>query len=265
MTVRRSGSRLLVTLSVDVSRHSRNHQPSDPTSTVGVDAGVRTLATISGPEGQDVTKVDNPAPLEAALKDLRRLCRTRSRRRKGSRRYREVNAEISELHARIARIRRHHIHVLTTRLAKTHGRIVIEDLSVAGILAQKGAYGARTRRRRAADAAMAEIARQLGYKTQWYGSELVVADRWYPSSKTCFDCGHVQDIGWVEQWTCHECGAVHDRDINAAVNLARLGDLGSVGAPVKRGADHQTGPRPAGGEDTRKPTKVGNSKRSAAA
>src|SRR5699024_11805444 len=87
---------------------------------------------------------------------------------------------------------------------------------------------------------------------------LVVADRWYPSSNTCHKCKHVQDIGWAEHWTCGSCGAAHQRDDNAAINLARYeapsGDsaVGPVGAAVKRGADRKTGPRPAGGREARK-------------
>jgi putative transposase len=81
---------------------------------------------------------------------------------------------------------------------------------------------------------------------------LVEADRFFPSSKTCQACGHVQDIGWSEHWSCEACKAEHQRDDNAAINLARAASLGAVGASVKRGAGHKTGPRPAAGEDTRK-------------
>jgi putative transposase len=97
-------------------------------------------------------------------------------------------------------------------------------------------------------------------KTGWYGSRLIVADRWYPSSRTCHACGHVQDIGWKEHWTCTGCKIRHQRDDNAAVNLARYeprpGDsaLGPVGATVKRGADRKTRPSRAGGDETRKGT-----------
>jgi putative transposase len=93
----------------------------------------------------------------------------------------------------------------------------------------------------------------------WYGSRLVIADRWFPSSKTCHACEHVQEIGWDEYWTCAGCGTSHQRDDNAAINLARYeplttGDsaLGPVRAAVKRGADRKTRPRRAGGDETRK-------------
>jgi len=257
MTVRRHGDRVLVSLHVDVMRPQRHHKPNQAASRVGVDVGVRRLATVASSDGEILERVDNPAPLTAALCELRRLCRQRSRRTPGSRRYWETKLKISVLHTRIGNIRKHHIAVLTTNLAKTHGEIVVEGLEVAGMLQQRGLNGARTRRRGLADAALAEHRRQLRYKCRWYGSELVEVDRFFPSSKTCHACGNVQDIGWAEHWTCDSCVAHHQRDDNAAVNLARwTGDLGSVGAPVKRGAKHKTGPRPAVGDDTPKNLRV---------
>ena len=122
---------------------------------------------------------------------------------------------------RVADIRGCHIHRLTARLAKTHGEIVVEGLDAAGMLRQKGLTGARARRRGLSDSALGETRRQLGYKTGWYGSRLVIADRFYPSSKTCHACGHAQDIGWAGHWSCAGCGTAHQRDDNAAVNLAR--------------------------------------------
>jgi putative transposase len=208
-----------------------------------------------------IQRVPNPRPLEAALRELRRLSRERSRRIRGSRRYLETQQKITRLHRRVGCIRGHHIHVLTTCLAKTHGEIVVEGLDAAGMLRQKGPAGARARRRGLSDSALGETRRQLGYKTGWYGSRLIIADRWYPSSKTCHACGHVQDIGWAEYWTCTGCGARHQRDDNAAINLARYeppcaGDnaVGPVRAAVKRRADPKTGPRPAGGDEARKGT-----------
>jgi putative transposase len=204
-------------------------------------------------------RVPNPRPLQAALRELRHLSRQRSRRTPDSRRYRETQQKVTRLQRRVAAIRGHHLHNLTTRLAKTHGEIVVEGLDAAGMLRQKGLTGARARRRGLSDSALGQTRRQLAYKTAWYGSSLVVADRWYPSSKTCHACGHVQDIGWAEHWTCAGCRIRHQRDDNAAVNLARYevpgtGDsaLGPVGAAVKRGADRKTRPGRAGGDETRK-------------
>jgi putative transposase len=221
--------------------------------------GVRVLATVATSSGVVIERVPNPRPLQAALKELRHLSRERSRRARGSRRYTRTQRKITRLQRRVADIRSHHIHGLTTRLAKTHGEIVVEGLDAAGMLRQKGLSGARARRRGLSDSALGATRRQLAYKTGWYGSRLVIADRWFPSSKTCHACGQVQEIGWSEHWTCARCGASHQRDDNAAINLARYeppatGDsaLGPVGAAVKRGADRKTRHRRAGGDETRK-------------
>jgi putative transposase len=220
------------------------------------------LATVASSDGEILQRVPNPRPLEAALRQLRHLSRERSRRTRGSRRYSETQRKITRLHRRVASIRGHHIHVLTTGLAKTHGEIVAEGLDAAAMLRQKCLAGARARRRGLSDSALAETRRQLAYKIGWYGSRLIIADRWYPSSKTCHACGRVQEIGWAEHWTCAGCGTGHQRDDNAAVNLACSEDAsipgdsaaGPVGAAVKRRADPKTGPRPAGGEEARKGT-----------
>ena len=151
-----------------------------PGSRAGVDVGARVLATVANSGGEVIERVPNPRPLEAALQELRHLSRERSRRTRGSRRYRETQRKITRLQRRAASIRSHHIHALTTRLAKTHGEIVAEGLDVAGMLRQKGLTGARARRRGLSDSALGQTRRQLAYKTGWYGSRLVVADRWYP-------------------------------------------------------------------------------------
>ena len=258
VTVSRKGTRLIAAFRVLVQR-PQQAGAADPGSTVGVDVGVRVLATVASADGTVLERVPNPRPLEAALKELRHLCRERSQRTRGSVRYNETSQKITRLQRRVADIRACHLHCLTARLAKTHGEIVVEGLNAAGMLAQKGLAGARPRRRGLADSALGETRRQLAYKTRWYGSRLIVAGRFYPSSKTCCACGHVQDIGWAEHWTCGQCGTRHQRDDNAAVNLARYeppvtGDsaVGPVGAAVKRRADRKTGPRPAGGSEARK-------------
>lgn len=258
-TVSRKGTRIVVSFRVIVQR-SMQPKLAEPDSRVGVDVGVRVLATVANAGGQVVERVANPRPLEAALKELRHLSRERSRRTIGSRGYHETQRRMTRLLRRVADIRAHHIHVLTTRLAKTHGEIVVEGLDAAGMLRQTGLAGARARRRGLSDSALGETRRQLVYKTGWYGSTLVVADRWYPSSRTCHKCQHVQGIGWAEHWECIGCGASHQRDDNAAINLARYeaptAAVGPVGAAVKRGADRETGPRPAGGREARREATV---------
>ena len=254
ISVRRNGTRLDASVRVLVQRPQQANAQSH--SRAGVDVGVRRLATVATADGVVIEQVANPRPLETALRELRHVSRARSRCTKGSRQYRARTTEISRLHRRVNDVRAHHLHVLTTRLAKTHGWIVVEGLDAAGMLRQKGLSGARARRRGLADAALGTPRRYLAYNTGWYGSQLVVADRWFPSSKTCHACGHVQDIGWAEHWQCDACSATHQRDDNAAINLARWEEpataVGPVGAAVKRGADRKTGPRPADGREARK-------------
>ncbi len=266
VTVSRQGERIIAAVRVAVAR-PQQAGVAQSDSTVGIDVGVRRLATVAT-TSEVIGELANPRALEHRLAELRRLQCQRARRTRGSRQYLETAATITRLHAQVAHLRRHTIHVVTTTLAKTHGVVVVEGLDAASLLQQKGLSGARSRRRGLSDAALGEIRRQLRYKCPWYGSRSIEADRFFPSSKTCHTCGHVQDIGWSEHWTCEECLSSHQRDDNAAINLARWAGLGSVGAPVKRGAERQTESHSAAGDDTRKgsPTPVGsnNSVRSAA-
>ena len=225
-TLRRSGSRIKIVLEVDIARPQSKDQMADPGpdsgpgSVVGVDVGVRRLATVANGRGEVIARHENPGALESVLDDIRDTDRRRSRCERDSRRHRELTIRLGDLHARAANIRAHCWNQITTGLAKSHGTIVVEGAAWPGLAQQKHLPGARSRRRGLADAAPGEMRRQLGHKTRWYGSELIVADRFYPSSKTCPDCGHVQDIGWATEWTCAACGATHDRDDAAAVNLA---------------------------------------------
>jgi putative transposase len=142
----------------------------------------------------------------------------RRTRQKPSRRWQRTQKRLGRAHARVANLRRDGLHKLTSRLAATYGTVVAEDLNVAGML--------RNRRlaRHIADAGFAELRRQLTYKTDWGGGRLVVADRWYPSSKTCSACGTVKTkLALSERvYNCQSCGLVLDRDLNAARNLAAL-------------------------------------------
>ena len=119
---------------------------------------------------------------------------------------------------------------------------MVESLNVSGMMRQKHLPGARIRRRGLSDTLMSQLRRQLSYKCGWYGSVLVEADAYYPSSRICNGCGVRNEPGWRTVWTCVSCGIRHDRDDNAAINLARYceGNVGAVGAPDKRGAERRT-------------------------
>jgi IS605 OrfB family transposase len=210
--------------------------PARPGPIVGVDVGIRHLAVLS--TGQ---VIPNPRPLDQAQRRLRRLNRQLARRhgpraRDGTRRvpsagWRQTQRRIARVHARVVCIRRDALHKLTSELATSHDTIVVEHLNVAGML--------RSRRlaRRIADAGFAELRRQLGYKATWYGSTLIEADRWYPSSKTCSACGAVKAKLPLSAraFHCDACGIQRDRDLNAAHNLAALVNLVVAGSGPETG------------------------------
>ncbi|GAB3287121.1 hypothetical protein GCM10027563_21790 [Parasphingorhabdus pacifica] len=205
--------------------------PASHGGTVGVDLGVKSLAVLSTGEA-----IANPKHLEAAQNELRRLQRTAARRagpdkrtgRKPSNRWRATQARISKLHTAVAHARTDGLHKLSTRLVEEFDTIVVEDLNVAGMVRN------RTLTRAVSDVGMGELRRQLDYKTRWHGRGLVVADRFYPSSKTCSDCGVVKAKLRLSErtFTCEHCGHTADRDLNAARNLAHLAETaGSTSSP----------------------------------
>ena len=214
-----------VSLQVDVLRPQQHHKPTLPDSKIGIDLGIRRFAVVANSDGVVLERVEHPALLKTAQQKLRRLQRSYARSRlanlDGSNRQTILKQKISHAHADVKTQRFDFMHKLTTRLAKTHGTVVVEDLNVKGMLTKGSSVGGRRRRRALADAALGECRRQLTYKTGWYGSNLVVADRWFPSSQLCLVCGHRQKTGSAENWSCHDCGSAHDRDDNAAINLAR--------------------------------------------
>lgn len=196
---------------------------------VGVDIGVSVLAVLSTGE-----KIPNPEHLSRCQRRITRCQRELSRRRgpakgcKPSKRWTSTKARLRQLHAQVARARADGLHKLTTGLAKTCPVVVAEDLNVAGMTSSaKGSGHGRGKaglNRAILDAAPGELRRQLGYKCSWYGAALLVADRWYPSSKTCSGCGWRKPSLPLagRMFVCKACGLVIDRDLNAALNLAAL-------------------------------------------
>ena len=210
-TVSRVADRWFVSIAVDTPDCSHLPQAENQGS-VGVDLGVSALATLSTGE-----KVPGPKPHKELLGRLRRISRSLSRKQKGSANRRKAKATLAKLHARIANIRSDTLHKLTTDLARRFHTIGIEDLNVRGMV--KNRHLARS----IADMGFFEFRRQAEYKAAMRGGQVVVADRFYPSSKTCSACGHKLDKFTlaVREWMCPECGELHDRDVNAAKNLER--------------------------------------------
>jgi putative transposase len=187
--------------------------------TVGVDLGVKVLATLS-----DGTTEPNPRHLKQCLRKIKRCQRTVSRKQRGSCNRRKAVQRLACLHRTVANQRANTLHQFTSRLAKTKAVVVIEDLNVSGML--KNHHLAQA----IGDVGFGAFRRQLTYKAAWYGCRVMVASRWEPSSKTCSGCGWVDeelDLG-ERAFHCRNskgsCGLVLDRDLNAALNLAKLAD-----------------------------------------
>jgi len=252
-TVRCEARRWYCAFTVEIQRAAR--RPSHPQATVGVDLGITHLAVLS-----DGRVMANPRHLNKAMRGLRSASRTLSRRRgpdrpatqRPSKRWDRARQKVNRLHTRVGNLRKDGLHKLTSRLATTYGTIGLEDLNVAGMLRNWRLA------RHICDAGFGEIRRQLDYKTRWNGGRLVIADRWFASSKTCSDCGAAKpELSLsVRTFTCEYCGLVIDRDLNASVNLKQYVAQSGWETRNGRGADQKTGPGPAGGCETSIPHQV---------
>jgi putative transposase len=181
---------------------------------VGIDLGLHDTVTLSTGE-----KVGNEQFFSKDAKRLATLQRRHARKRKGSKNREKARLAVAKVHARIADRRQDFLHKLTTRLIHENQVLCVESLSVKNML--KNHHFAKA----IADVGWGELIRQLEYKAAWYGRSVVAIDKWYPSSKRCYDCGHILDslsLGG-RLWTCPACGVAHDRDINAALNIKAAG------------------------------------------
>ena len=259
MTVSQRAGRWFAALTVERDDNPMTKPPKG--GAVGVDLGIKTLATLS-----DGTVIENPRCLAASERRLKMAQKALSRKVKGSRRRTKARAKVARIHARVANQRLDAMHKATTWLASTYSDISIEDLNTAGM--------ARNRRlaKAVSDAAFGEFRRQLEYKTARTGAALRVIDRWYPSSKTCSACGTVKaKLSLSERvYRCDACGLSIDRDLNAAINIkvagsapetqnARGGDISRADTTSGNADPNETRTKPAQskprrlGADGRKP------------
>ncbi|QQE89305.1 RNA-guided endonuclease InsQ/TnpB family protein [Azotobacter chroococcum] len=226
-TVSRTADHWFVAVQVDVPEHQALRRRSGH-GTVGVDLGLEAAASLSNGES-----IQAPRPLKAALRRLKIRSRRLSRQLEAakpavglapsarlpvSNNRRKSAASLARLHARIANLRADFTHQLTTRLCRENQAVVIEDLNVRGMLANDRLA------RAISDVGFGMFRQQMNYKAQRYGMRLVVADRWYPSSRLCSVCGWKYEALTLGErtWACAGCGTHHDRDHNAARNLERL-------------------------------------------
>ncbi len=223
-TITYHAQRWWIALNVDAADlhpnlHHRARPGNDVGGWVGVDRGLSAFVVAAAADGAEVARIaETPKALATGMAQQRRLAKSLSRKKKGSHNRRAAAAKLGSHHNRIANVRRHFTHQVSNALVKTHDRLVIEDLHVAGMLANHRLA------RAISDAGWAEFARQLHYKQTWRGGQVVVADRWYPSSQLCSICGDRRtDLSLADRvFTCAN-GHCMDRDTNAATNLARWG------------------------------------------
>lgn len=214
-TVFKKGGKWFVSIGVEI-----DHLPKLNTKThksVGIDLGITDLATLS-----DGTKIQAPKPLKQKLKRLKRLSKQLSRKQKGSKNREKAKTKLSRLHYKISCIRKDFLHKLTTNLVKQFDVICIENLNVKGMV--KNCKLSRV----ISDLGFHEFKRQLVYKADMHGKTVKEADRFYPSSKTCSCCGFVMAKEGLtlatRRWTCPNCRASHDRDVNASLNILNKAD-----------------------------------------
>ncbi len=197
--------------------HSKSVPTIDNQSIIGVDLGIKTLATLS--DGQTIA---NLRPYRQHKRKLRLAQRQASKKyikgksaKEQSHNYQKAQANVAKIHYKIARIRKDALHQVTTRLAKNHREVVIENLNIKGMSRNHKLASAIL------DGGFYEFRRQLTYKCEWYGSKLTIVDRFYPSSKTCSGCQKVKkELSLKERtYCCEHCGLAIDRDLNAAINL----------------------------------------------
>ena len=212
MTISQRAGRWFASLTIE-----REYKPvmrAPKGGAVGVDLGIKTLATLS-----DGTVIENPRHLKQSERKLKRAQKDLSRKMPGSNRRNKARVKVARIHAHVANQRNDSLHKLTTHLSNKYSEISVEDLNILGM----------TKNHRLAksvmDASFGEFRRQLEYKTTRTGARLNVVDRWYPSSKTCSQCGRVKTkLSIAERtYSCDSCGLVIDRDLNAAINIKVAG------------------------------------------
>ena len=222
------------------------HPDTGEAHVVGLDAGLTSLVTLSSGE-----KLANPRHERRDQQRLAKAQRGLARKQRGSRNRERARRKVARVHARIADRRRDHLHQLTTRLVRENQTVVIQDLHVRGMTANHALA------RAISDAAWSELRRQLEYKCTWYGRDLVVVNRWLPSSKTCSACGRMAAVMplAVRAWACQACGARHDRDVNAAKIILAAGlAVAACGAGVRPQREPSRMGRPATKQETQRTT-----------
>ena len=214
-TIFKKGGKWFVSVAVELNDIVKPQPKTD--KQVGIDLGITDLATLSNGE-----KIQAPKPLKAKLNKLKRLSKSLSRKQKGSKNREKAKTKLSRLHFKISCIRKDFLHKLTSNLVKRFDTICIENLNVKGMVKNKRLS------RAISDLGFYELKRQLIYKANIHNKTVKELDRFYPSSKTCSNCGFIMDKAdltlAIRNWTCPNCQTHHDRDVNASINILNQAD-----------------------------------------
>jgi len=208
---------------------------------IGLDVGITSLIATSNGD-----KIANPKHFKQLRQKLKKVQKALSRKQKGSNNRSKARVKAARVYAQITDARKDFLHKLTTQLVRENQTIVVEDLAIKNMVKNHKLALAIS------DASWGELIRQLAYKCEWYGRELIKIDRWFPSSKRCGNCGHIVEklpggrvprpALNIREWECPKCGANHDRDLNAANNILAAGLAVSVcGANVRPDRDTSIG------------------------
>lgn len=202
-----------ISVVVNNQQPNKNKKPIKTQTSIGVDLGIKDYAILS-----DGIKYNNPKHLNKSQKMLAHWQKNFARTKQGSNRHEKARLQVTKCYRKITNQRNDFLHKLSTDLVRNYDTICLEDLNVKGMEQNHHLAKAIT------DAAWGEFVRQLSYKSEWYGKNVVFIGRYEPSSKLCHCCGYInKELKLSDrEWICPECGEHHDRDINAAINIKRI-------------------------------------------
>lgn len=212
--------------SILVENNCQNKVPPEKCNGIGIDLGVSSFAILS-----TGNKIDNPKYLKQAIDRFKILQRRASKKKNGSSNRKKSNLRVALLHEKITNQRKDFLHKLSSKLISDNqtDTICLESLSVKNMVKNHSLAQAIS------DVSWSEFVRQLKYKGLWYGKNIIKIDKWFPSSKVCSKCNHKKEELNLDEreWRCSNCNTIHDRDINAAINIKNSG-MGSPGEPVEQ-------------------------------